>query len=127
MAVPARRAPEFEPRRPHPRSRRGHVRVVPTPQSVRVRPRRRSRRAPFFLFSALLVAGMVILLASAQAIVAQGAFRLLELTERADRLEVETDHLRFRVAELSTPNRIAAAGRRAGLVPAQQVVALGEP
>jgi hypothetical protein len=67
---------------------------------------------------------MLVLLASAQALVAQGAFRLDDLSERADRLEVETDVLRLRVAELSTPDRIAAAGRRAGLVRATEVQVL---
>jgi hypothetical protein len=68
---------------------------------------------------------MLILLASAQAIVAQGAFRLSDLTDRADRLEVETDMLRLRLAQLSTPDKIAAAGRRAGLTSPTQVEVLG--
>ena len=110
MAVPARRAAELRPRT--------------RPGSVHRLPRRRARRAPFLFFSVLVVATMLVLLAGAQALVAQGAFRLDDLSERADRLEVETDVLRLRVAELSTPDRIAAAGRRAGLVRATDVQVL---
>jgi hypothetical protein len=124
MAVPARRAEELAQR-----GRRGRAGGrLPTAErpAARIRrlPRRRARRAPFVLFSALVVATMLILLASAQALVAQGAFRLEDLAGRADRLEVETDVLRLRVAQLSTPDRIAAAGRRAGLMPPTQVEVL---
>jgi hypothetical protein len=118
VAVPARRARELAP------ARRPALRPVPEAKPT---PRRRPRRIPFLLFSTVLVAGMLILLAGAQAIVAQGAFRLSELGERAERLEIETDVLRLRVAELSTPDRIAEAGRRAGLVRAERVEVLEGP
>ena len=119
MAVPARRVRDLG-SRPVPR-----LAAVPSTGRQRPRLRSRPRRAPFLFFSALVVAGMLILLASAQAIVAQGAFRLSELTDRADRLEVETDMLRLRLAQLSTPDKIAAAGRRAGLTSPTQVEVLG--
>jgi hypothetical protein len=115
VAVPARRAHELAP------ARRPALRPVPAAKPAT---RRRPRRVPFLLFSTVLVAGMLILLAGAQAIVAQGAFRLSELGERAERLEVDTDLMRLRVAELSTPDRIAEAGRRAGLVRAERVEVL---
>lgn len=118
MAVPARRA-ETLPRPVRPsRPRRS--------ASVRWLPRRRGRRTPFVLVAGLVVAAMLIALASAQAIVAQGAFQLSDLSDRAQRLEAEADRLRLRVARLSTPDRIAAAGRRAGLAAPTQVEILGD-
>lgn len=119
MALPARRAEEL------PRKERAPRRPAVV-RSLRRRPARRARRAPFILFSGLLVAGMLILLASAQAIVAQGVFRLSDLSDRAERLEVETDLFRLRMAQLSTPDKIAEAGRRAGLRLPAQVEVLGQ-
>jgi cell division protein FtsL len=80
---------------------------------------------PFLLLSVVLVAAVVFLLTGAQALVAQDAFRLSALSTRATEIRLENDLLRLRVAELSTPDRIAAAGRRSGLVPAGQVEVLG--
>ncbi|MGH2546047.1 MAG: hypothetical protein ACRDHJ_04130 [Actinomycetota bacterium] len=119
MAVAARRAEALpRPTRP-PRPRR--------PTAVRRLPLRRGRRIPFLLVAGLVVAAMLIVLASAQAIVAQGAFQLSDLSDRAQQLEAEADRLRLRVARLSTPDRIAAAGRRAGLASPTQVEILGDP
>jgi hypothetical protein len=80
---------------------------------------------PFLLLSALLVAGVLVLLTSAQALVAQDAFRLSALTARAERIRVDNTLLRLEVAELATPDRISEAGRRAGLVRPHRVVILG--
>jgi hypothetical protein len=93
---------------------------------VRRLPRRRGRRVPFAMVAAAVVAALLIVLAGAQAIVSQGAFQLSELTDRAQRLEAESDRLRLRVARLSTPDRIVAAGRRAGLGMPTQVETLGK-
>lgn len=112
MAVAVRR-PEILPR---PRPGRATVRRLP---------RRRGLRIPFPLVAGAVLAALLIVLASAQAIVAQGAFRLSDLTDRAQRLEAEADRLRLRVARLSTPDRIAAAGRRAGLAAPTRVEILG--
>ena len=114
MAVAVRRA-EALPRPPWPRRAAG----------VRTLPRQRARRLPFALVAGLVVTALLIVLASAQAIVAQGAFRLSDLSDRAQQLEAEADRLRLRVARLSTPDRIAAAGRRAGLAAPTQVEILG--
>jgi cell division protein FtsL len=78
------------------------------------------------MVAAAVVAALLIVLAGAQAIVSQGAFQLSELTDRAQRLEAEADRLRLRVARLSTPDRIVAAGRRAGLGMPTQVETLGK-
>ena len=99
----------------------------PRPKGAVVRPlpRRRARRIPFGLVVAAVLTALLIVLAGAQAIVAQGAFRLSDLHDRAQRLEAEADRLRLRVARLSTPDRIAAVGRRAGLGRPTHVETLG--
>jgi cell division protein FtsL len=122
MAVPARRARELPP--PGPKRRPRLASVPPRGQPVpRSRPRR-ARRVPFLLFSAAVVAVTLFLLAGAQALVSQDAFRVSALSVRAQRIQVENDLLRLEVAELSTPERIAAAGKRAGLVQAARVEVL---
>lgn len=59
---------------------------------------------------------MVLLLVSAQALVTQGAFRRAELEKKAEELEEEHGRLRLRVAQLSAPERVIRAARKAGLV-----------
>jgi hypothetical protein len=59
---------------------------------------------------------LVMLLASAQAIVAQQAFRVAELTRSIERLEEGHGQLRLEVAEKSSPQRLVRAARRFGLV-----------
>lgn len=121
MAVPARRARELP--RPGPKRRPRLAPVPPRGQPI-TRPRPRRRRVPFLLFSAAVVAVILFLLAGAQALVSQDAFRVSALSARAQRIQVENDLLRLEVAELSTPDRIAAAGKRAGLVQAARVEVL---
>jgi cell division protein FtsB len=121
VAVPARRARELP--RPGPKRRPRLAPVPPRGQPI-TRPRLRPRRVPFLLFSAAVVAVTLFLLAGAQALVSQDAFRVSALSARAQRIQVENDLLRLEVAELSTPDRIAAAGRRAGLVQAARVEVL---
>jgi cell division protein FtsB len=112
MAVPARRVRHL-PRRP---------RLVPVEQPRRVSPRRRvrSRRSvrsvPFAIFALVVTAVMVTALVAAQALVAQGAFRLAELARQTRTLEARTGILQARAAGLSDPARLEAAARRAGLV-----------
>jgi hypothetical protein len=123
VAVPARRARELP--RPGPKRRPRLAPVPPRGQPItRPRPRRRPRRIPFLLFSAAVVAVTLFLLAGAQALVSQDAFRVSALSVRAQRIQVENDLLRLEVAELSTPDRVAAAGKRAGLVQAARVEVL---
>jgi hypothetical protein len=117
VALPAPRAHELP--RPAPRPR-----LAPVPPRGQPSSRRAGRRLPFLLFSAAVVAATLFLLAGAQALVSQDAFRVSSLHARARQVRVENDLLRLEVAELSTPDRIAAAGRRAGLVPAARVEVL---
>jgi hypothetical protein len=121
VAVPARRAGQLPKR--HPR------RLVPVPDRKRTRRAgaRRHGRLPFLLFSLVLVAGLVMALVSAQVLVTQGSFRLTELTERAERLEVDVDVLRLRSARMASPERVARAARRAGLRLPRRVEVLAPP
>jgi cell division protein FtsL len=116
MAVPARR---LTPRLP----------VASVGESVpRTRmPIRRRKKVPFLLFSFLVVAATVVALVSAQALVAQESFRVTDLTAEAERLEADYGRLRLEVAELSSPDRIVTAARRAGLVLPEEVEILRLP
>jgi hypothetical protein len=120
VAVPARRTRELDrPARPRPR-------LAPVPSGGQSKRSRKPRRwMPFLLLSVALVAGVVFLLTGAQALVAQDSFRLSALSARAEEIRLQNVLLRLRVAELSTPDRIAAAGRRSGLVQAGRVEVLG--
>jgi hypothetical protein len=59
---------------------------------------------------------MVVMLASAHAIVAQQAFRVAELTSSVERLEEGHGRLRLQVAEMTSPRRLVQAARKSGLV-----------
>lgn len=123
MAVPARRASELV------QPWRGPVTLPRRPPAARpaARPVGRRRRLPFLFFSVVLVASLVLMLTSVQALLAQGAFRLSELGQQAEELELQSDLLRLRVARLSSPERVAAAARRHGLVTPERVEILARP
>jgi len=115
MAVPARRlerAPRPRPQAVRPPPRRS----APARDARRRAPARRARRVPFLAFALLVVAAMVVGLASAQALVAQGSFRQAELARQAQALEEEHGRLRLAAARLSSPERVTRAARKAGLV-----------
>jgi len=113
MAVPARKVRQLPAARPTLRPVPPRTRKAPT----RPRPARRARRrTPFALFSLTLVTLLVMLLASAQAIVAQQAFRVADLTRSIERLEEGHGQLRLKVAEMTSPQRLVRAARRFGLV-----------
>jgi cell division protein FtsL len=121
MAVPARRLPTGRP------SDRRRLESVPRRRSAAPRPTRRRRRVPFLLFSLVMVAATVVGLVSAQAMVAQDSFRIADLSAKAERLEGSYGRLRLEVAELSAPDRIVAAARKAGLVLPEEVEILRLP
>jgi cell division protein FtsL len=106
MAVPARKVRQLPAARPALRP------VPPRPGPVR----RQRRRTPFALFSLTVVTLLVMFLASAQAIVAQQAFRVADLTRSIERLEEGHGQLRLKVAERTSPQRLVRAARRFGLV-----------
>jgi hypothetical protein len=63
-----------------------------------------------------MVTLLVMTLASAQAMVAQEAFRVADLTRSVERLEEGHGRLRLKVAELTSPQRLVRAAHRFGLV-----------
>ena len=85
------------------------------------RPRARARRGPFVLFAGAVVTAMVLLLASAQVMVAQSSFHISALQDRVQRLEEEHGRLRMESARLGAPERIMRTARRAGLVLPREV------
>jgi cell division protein FtsL len=116
MAMPARRLEEPRSRRPAPRKPR--PRAAPARRPARGRAQ---RRVPFLLFSLIVTTAMVLLLVSVQALVAQSAFRMAELQRQSSVLEEEQARLRLEIAELSSPDRITRAARKAGLVLPDQI------
>ena len=62
-----------------------------------------------------LVTAMVLGVVSAQTLVAQGSFRLQELSQEASQLKEEFSRLRLRADTLSTLDRIERAAKEAGL------------
>lgn len=121
MAVPARRLTKARP------SRSPRLVSVPRRHVAATRRLRRQRRVPFLLFSLVLMAATVVGLVSAQALVAQDSFRIADLSAEAERLEASYGRLRLEVAELSAPDRIVAAARKAGLVLPEEVEILRLP
>lgn len=121
MAVPARRLTKGRP------SQSRRLASVPRRRPAATRPIHRKRRVPFLLFSLVMVAATLVGLVSAQALVAQDSFRVADLSAEAERLEAGYGRLRLEVAELSAPDRIVAAARKAGLVLPEEVEILRLP
>jgi cell division protein FtsL len=107
-------------------SRRRAIRAVP-PRGARPRTAAAGHRIPFLLFAIAVVTAMVVGVVSAQTLVAQGSFRLQELSERAERLEAGFGRLRLRADRLASLDRIEEVGRRAGLKPAARYYPLTVP
>jgi len=74
----------------------------------------RISRLPFLVSSFVVVGILVVGVASLQAVVSQGSFRMQDLTRRNVELQQEYGRLKLQVAELSSPGRIAAQARRLG-------------
>jgi cell division protein FtsL len=108
---PRRRpSPKTAPQRPPARRGRGKLRAV------RPAARRRRRTAPFALLSAVLLGSLVVGIVTLQALVSQTAFRMQDLQARTHQLQQDYGERKLKVARLSSPDRIAAAAGRAGLV-----------
>jgi cell division protein FtsL len=90
-------------------------RVPRHPSRQRATPAPRTGRLPFLVASFLLIGILVVGVASLQAVVSQGSFRMRDLTRRNAELQQEYGRLKLQVAELSSPGRIAAQARRLGL------------
>jgi cell division protein FtsL len=115
--------------RPHPGPRPVRRVHEPAPRAVprdrRLRAAR--RRTRFLLFAGIVVGGLVVLLVTAQALVAQSAFRADDLQGRITALQREQGRLRLRVAELDSPTRIAREALRQGLVLPEEIELIRVP
>jgi cell division protein FtsL len=74
----------------------------------------RTRRLPFLVASFVIVGVLVVGVASLQAVVSQGSFRMQELARHNLQLQQDYGRLKLQVAELSSPGRIATEARRMG-------------
>jgi len=109
VAAPARKpAPR---RAPAPRPARPNLRVV-TPVASR------APRAPFVLFSMLLVGTGLVALLFLNTVVAQDAFTIHDLDRSAAELAEREQKLRQEIAELEAPGDLALRAQFLGLVPA---------
>jgi len=75
----------------------------------------RTRRLSFLITSFVIVGVLVVAVASLQAVVSQGSFRMQELARHNLELQQDYGRLKLEVAELSSPGRIATEARRLGL------------
>lgn len=107
--APARRTPA-KPARPN-------LRVV-TPVASR------APRAPFLLFSILLVGSGLIALLYLNTVVAQDAFTIHDLERTTATLAEQEQRLRQEIADLEAPDDLALKARALGLVPAGDPVFL---
>jgi cell division protein FtsL len=82
---------------------------------------------PFVLLFLVVTGILVTTLVAAQALVAQGSFRIHELQRRVDALHSAYGQLRLRYAELASPGRIEAAAKDAGLIAQQRLEVLPVP
>jgi cell division protein FtsL len=81
---------------------------------LRTAPPPRRRRLPFLIASFLVVGVLVVGVTSLQAVVSQGSFRMQELTRHNRELQQEYGRLKLKVAQLSSPGRIARKAERLG-------------
>lgn len=103
----------------------GRKRAAPRPSAKGARHRQhrpglrkasapRARRLPFLIAVFVIVGLLVVGVASLQAVVSQGSFRMQELARHNLELRQDYGRLKLQVAELSSPGRIAAEARRLG-------------
>jgi cell division protein FtsL len=122
---------------PAPAVRPQPVRRTPRPTPERVpaarpsqaspsRPRRARRGSTpaFWIFTALVVTGMVVGIVSVSALLVQASFRVDAVRERMAALAVEQEILTMEVAELSSPGRVQRWARGEGMVMPENVVIL---
>jgi cell division protein FtsL len=81
---------------------------------VRVTAPPRGRRFPLLVTSFVIVGLVVVGVVSLQAVVSQGSFRMQQLARHNQELQHEYGRLKLRVAELSSPGRIAKEARHLG-------------
>ena len=102
---------------PSPTTRRPPSRRA-APASRPVSPPHRARRRPlaFLVFATAVVGTLVFGLTALNAVMAQGSFRIADLSHRVDRLHQELERKQLAVARLSAPPRVSRLATRLGMV-----------
>ena len=124
MSVPARRistAPVRERAAPLARSA---ARPLPSTPPQRSRGARRGFHPGFWIFSVAVVAALAIGIVAVHALLVQTEYAIRSTSGRASQLEIEHEGLVERVAELSSPSRVAAWAHGHGMVTPIDVVIL---
>jgi cell division protein FtsL len=67
------------------------------------------------VFAGLVVGALVLGLTALNAVLAQGSFRIDDLSHRVDRLQQTFDRKQLEIARLSAPGRIAREAARLGM------------
>src|SRR5436190_11403946 len=96
------------------------TRTSPSPKQPpkrRVSEKREGRgSAAFYVFATLLLAAMVFGLAALNAVLAQGAFHVEELSKQQVELTQQSGELRRQIDDLSSPARLTSEATKDGLV-----------
>jgi cell division protein FtsL len=127
VSVPASRLPSTSSAPPSPRREASseRVRVAPPARTTAARltpstpPQRRARRgshAAFWLFSGVLVAGLVMGVVALNALVVNTTYRLQSLETHHRAVSDEGADLRIEAARLSSPSRISEWATGVGMV-----------
>ncbi|MGQ0630204.1 MAG: hypothetical protein ACT4P1_04120 [Sporichthyaceae bacterium] len=96
--------------------------VVSRPELRVVTPRvRRRGRMPFVLLVVLMLTGGLAALLGINTALAQGSFTVSALQNEAAELSDRSQALEARLERAATPDRLAAAARRIGMVPAPEI------
>jgi cell division protein FtsL len=125
MSVPARRistAPGLE--RAAPPARQPAARPLPSTPPQRSRGARRGFHPGFWIFSVAVVAALSIGIVAMHALLVQTEYAIRSTGGRATELQIEHEGLVDRVAELSSPARVAAWAHGHGMVTPIDVVIL---
>lgn len=108
MSAPARQVRARQASKPRARTSPS-LRVVPTPK-------RKKSPVLFYVLAGIILGGMVLGIAVTHVLLAQGAFRVDLLSQEQAELRQRNGELLRDYLEMSTSDRIAAGGRRLGLV-----------
>ena len=102
---------------PSPATRRPPSRrAVPASRPVPSPLRARRRPLAFLVFATAVIGTLVLGLTALNAVMAQGSFRIADLSQRVDRLHRELERKQLDVARLSAPGRISRLAAGLGMV-----------
>ena len=119
---PARTSPRAVPRQPTTTRERADLRVAPRPRTAA-----RRRRLLLTVVTTLTVV-LAFGVAASQVVVAQNQAKIDNLDQRANAAQIRHDKLRFKVAELESPERIVdAAKNKLGMVEPAHVTYVAPP